>query len=161
MADWRSAQADSEAPQADLAATSVSVRESVRTAYFAASTARELVQVARDTLTNQQRHLQQIGAFIEIGTRPEIDRAQARTDVANARVQLIQAENTYGLARALLDQAVGRSPGTRYEVAHEEMPAIEGEDGPLDALVDRAVIARPEVAAMARRVDAASATVRA
>ena len=160
IADWRSAREDA-AAAADLAATNVAVREDVRTAYFAASAARELVQVARDTLANQERHLVQVTAFIEIGTRPEIDRAQSRTDVANARVQLIQAEHTYTLARAQLDQAVGRPPGLTIEVGHEEMPAVEGEDGPLDTLVERASRDRPEVAAMARRVDAASASVRA
>src|SRR6202008_3032519 len=67
----------------------------VRTAFFQARASKELVAVARDNLANQERHLAQAQTFVQVGTRPEIDLAQARTDVANARVQHIQAENAY------------------------------------------------------------------
>ena len=49
---------------------------------------------------NQQKHLDQIQAFVGAGIRPEIDLAQARTAVANARVQLVTAANNHAVARA-------------------------------------------------------------
>src|SRR5258708_26645929 len=49
---------------------------------------------------NQERHLQQIEGFVKAGTRPDIDLAQARTDAANARVVLIDAQNTYQTSKA-------------------------------------------------------------
>jgi outer membrane protein len=50
---------------------------------------KDLVRVARETLDNQVRRIRQIEGFVRVGTRPEIDLAEARTDEANARVQLI------------------------------------------------------------------------
>src|SRR5262249_23686105 len=73
----------------------------VRTNYFAAVADKALVQVQRDTLENQQRHLDQVQAFIQVGTRPEIDLAQSKTDVASARLALIRAENAYATGRAV------------------------------------------------------------
>jgi outer membrane protein len=125
----------------------------VRSTYFAARAAKELVGVARENLANQERHLQQVEAFVSVGTRPEIDRYQARTAVSNARVQLIQAENNYDLARVQLARAMGDAAAD-FDVGDDTMPPVDGEDGTDDALVAEAVRARPDLAALvqSRRV---------
>ncbi len=135
------------AQQASELSTTRDVTLAVRSAYFAARAARDLVQVARETLANQQAHLEQITAFVEVGTRPEIDAVQARTDRANARVALIKAENDYATAKAQLDNAMGVTPETDYQVADDDMPPIAGEDGEPRELVSEALAARPDVAA--------------
>jgi len=60
-----------------------------------------------ESLGNQERHLAQIEGFVQAGTRPAIDLAQARTDRANARVRFIQAENACETSRAVLNQVMG------------------------------------------------------
>jgi outer membrane protein len=129
-----------------------------RTAFFQARAARDLAEVARATLQNQQAHLAQIDAFVKIGTRPPIDLATARTLVANAQVQLVQAENNYATARARLNQAMGTEGAVDYDVATDTLPAISGEDQSADVLLEEALRNRPDLAAALRQVEAADAS---
>ncbi|MGC4114419.1 MAG: TolC family protein [Myxococcales bacterium] len=124
---------------------------SVRAAFFQARASRALVKVAEENLASQQRHLEQIQGFVKAGTRPEIDLAQVKADVANARLQLVNAQNNYAQAKAELNQAMGVERSTDYEVADEQLPAIEGEEGAEEGLVEQAVKARPELRALEKQ----------
>ena len=148
------ARAGFEAEQQSELATTRDVTLGVRSAYFAARAAKDQVQVARETLANQQAHLEQISAFVEVGTRPEIDAVQARTDRANARLALIQAENDYATAKAQLDKAIGVAATAPYEIADDDMPEVSGEDAEPAVLVSEALAARPDVAAAESQVKA-------
>jgi outer membrane protein len=132
----------------------------VRAAYFGARAQKALASVAREGLANQDRHLGQIQGFVEVGTRPAIDLAQARTDRANAELQLITAENGYEVAKAQLAQAMGVMDGAPFDVADEAAPVVEGEDGPTDALVARALAARPELKGLVKQEQAQELTIR-
>jgi outer membrane protein len=102
--------------------------------------------VARESLGNLQRHLTQIEGFVAVGTRPEIDLAQARTDIANGRLTLINAENAYAVARAQLGRAMGLAEGGGdFDVAEDELGPVDGEEVASDRLVERAIAARPEL----------------
>jgi outer membrane protein len=126
----------------------------VRTFYFAARANKALVVVARDTLANQERHLHQIEGFVKVGTRPEIDLAQARTDFANAQVSLINGENNYEVSKAQLNQAIGVERDTNYDVEDESVPPIPGEGDSVEVLLSEALRARPEMASLDRQVEA-------
>jgi outer membrane protein len=95
---------------------------------------------------------------VKIGTRPPIDLATARTLVANAQVQLVQAENNYATARARLNQAMGTEGAVDYDVATDTLPAISGEDQSADVLLEEALRNRPDLAAALRQVEAADAS---
>jgi outer membrane protein len=139
-------------------ATLLQVMLNVRSAYFGARANKSLVAVARETLENQERHLAQIQGFVEVGTRPEIDLAQARTDRANAQVQLINAENNYETAKAQLNQAMGVETTTDYEVTDETFSAMDGEDRNLEDLLGEATKARPEFASLENQIRAQELT---
>jgi outer membrane protein len=155
---FRAARAGAEAQRETEQATGQQVVFGVRAAYFTARAAKDLVAVARETLSNQEAHLRQIQGFVEVGTRPEIDLAQARTDRANAQVQLINAENGYEVSKAQLNLAMGVEGTTGYDVADETLPPVEGEDGTTDQLLAEALQARPDVASLASQVRAQQAT---
>jgi outer membrane protein len=139
--------------QGDTARTTdLQVRLMVRTAYFAARAQHALVGVARDTLANQDRHLAQIQGFVSAGTRPDIDLAQARTDRANALVQVIQSENNYEVSKAQLNQAMGVEGPTDFDVADEPAEPIDGESSSDEALLPEALRARPEMASLDAQV---------
>jgi outer membrane protein len=157
---WRAAQAAAESQAHTERATRLGVVLAVRTAYFSARAQKALVQVAREQLENQERHLAQVEGFVKVGTKPEIDLAQARADRANARVSLINAENNYDLARAQLNQAMGVEGPTSYDVTDEALPAIAGEGAGVDPLVAEALRARPEFAALEQQVRAQEQTLR-
>ncbi len=57
-------------------------------------------------------------------------------------------QNNYETSKAQLNQAAGIVGGTDYDVGDEEVVAPEDEDQPLDALVGKAIAARPEIAAL-------------
>jgi outer membrane protein len=147
----RAAGASAEALRATQRASELDVVGNARTAFFAARAARDLVGVARETLGNQEAHLRQVQAFVEIGTRPEIDLAKARSDRATAQVQLIRASNDDANARAQLAQAMGLERAEPLEVSDDALPPVSGEDGALDPLIAEALAARPELASFARQ----------
>jgi outer membrane protein len=157
---WRASQASARSQQASEKSTLQQVLFNVRNVYFQARADKELLTVARETLANQQKHLQQTQGFVEVGTQPEIALAQSKTNVANAQVQLITAENNYALARAQLNQAMGVEQAIDYDVADETAPPVEDEDAPGEVLAQEALQARPEVAVATEQVRAQELTVR-
>jgi outer membrane protein len=157
---WHAAQATAASQQAGEHTTDQLVRYSVRSAYFTARAAKGLVTVAKETLANEEKHLQQVEGFVEVGTKPEIDLAQARTDRANAEVLLINAQNGYETAKALLNQAMGVEEPTDYDVADETLPPVPGEDQDTAPLLDEALRGRPEFVALTHQVRAQQLTVR-
>jgi outer membrane protein len=157
---WRAAQAAAEAQQDSEHATLIQVTLGAQTAFFTARAAKDLVGVARDNLANQEAHLRQIEGFVRAGTRPDIDLAQARTDRANAAVQLINAQNTYETAKAQLNQAMGVEAPTDYEVASDTLPPVDGEERTLDPLLEEALGRRADYAALEKQARAQELTLR-
>jgi outer membrane protein len=144
---WHSAQQSAQAQESSEDQTLLNVLANVQTAYFNALAQQSLVQVAQETLENEQAHLAQAQAQVQVGTRPEIDLLQQRTAVANAQVQLIQARNNAATSRAQLNQAMGVEGTTQYTVREEGVALVEGEDQSVDTLVDVAFQGRPDLSA--------------
>jgi len=145
-AGWESQQRLADSLNAASTATLNNVILNVRTFYFQARATKDLVSVADQTLKNQTTHQDQVAGFVRVGTRPEIDLALAKLNVANARVQLITAQNNDRIAKAQLNQAMGVPQGTDYQVAGDELAPLDVEDRPLPFLFDQALSARPEIA---------------
>jgi outer membrane protein len=143
---YRSSLATTASFEATERATELQIAAAARATFFAARAARDLVGVARETLANQEAHLKQVQAFVQVGTRPEIDLASARAARATAQVQLIQAENGYDTARAQLAQAIGVVRPNDFDVGDDVLLPVAGEDQPLEPLFAEAVAARPELA---------------
>jgi outer membrane protein len=148
---WGSAEASRDASQMSELTAAQQALLAVRNAYFLARAGVDLIAVAKETLANQEKHFVQIQAFVGAGIRPEIDLAQARTAVANARVQLVTATNNQAVAVAQLEQAMGLVEGVSYDLADSALAPVPGEDGSLQALVDGALAARPELATIQRQ----------
>ena len=151
---WRSSRAAAESLNQSSRAVEQQIIAGVRTAYFNARAQLALIQVARENLANLELHLKQIEGFAAAGTRPKIDLAQARADRAQGQVQLISAQNAYAVAKAQLNQAIGETGATDYDVQDETLPPIPGEDGELSALLDDALRTRPELSALERQIRA-------
>ncbi len=152
---WAAARAAASAQEADADQSEVDAILAVRAAFFQARAAKDLVAVARAAVRNQDAHLAQIRGYVDVGSRPAIDLAQARMDRANLAVRVVQAENAYATAKARLDDAMGVEDPTDYDVSDESLAPVAGEDGPLDALVAEAARGRPGLAAAERRVESA------
>jgi len=151
---WRAAEMRAVALADAERATRLEAVGAARAAFFRARASKALIGVARQTLSNEERHFDQITGFVKAGTRPEIDLAQARAGRANAKVGVIRAENDFTVARAELNQAMGVAGDTEYDVADDSFAPVPGETGPLGALIDEAIRARPDLAALDRKVRA-------
>ncbi len=110
----------------------------VRTAFFTARADKAQVKVALETMDNQQHHLTQTEGYIQVGTHPEIDLAQARTNLANAKVALINNQTTYQTDKLQLNLAMGVEGPVDYDVADEGMAPLDIEDAQIDVLMREA-----------------------
>ncbi len=151
---YRAASAQAQATEESEHAITLQILLNARGAFFDARAQRALFIVARDTLLNQRRHLEQTQGFVEAGTRPQIDLAQARSDTANAEVNQINASNTFESAKAALNQAMGVEGPTDYDISDDSLPALPGEDQALEVLLLEAQKARPELASLAAQLRA-------
>lgn len=134
-------QSDASVRQAILEATLAT-----RKSYFTAQGTQRLAQVARLTLANQERHKEQIRGQVQVGQRPPIDLAQAETDLSQARVSLITAENNDATACAALAQAMGVEGTDRpFAVGDDTLSPLADEDAPLHLLLAEALAHRPEM----------------
>jgi outer membrane protein len=158
---WVAARSQVDAQKYEEKVTRINVVSTVRQAYFNARAGKDQVAVAQDTLDNQNRHLVQVQAFVQVGTQPEIALAQQKAAVANAKVQLIAAQNAYDTDKAALNEAAGLVGGTSYDVLDDDEPPVEDEEQPLSSLVEKALAARPELANLWKQEDAEHATIRA
>jgi outer membrane protein len=132
----------------------------VRNAFLTAAADKALTDVALATLANQERHKTQIQGFVDVGTRPPIDLAQARTDVANAQLAVLRAQNAYAAAKAELSRTMGTQAGEDYEVSSELPGAEDDEAGSVELLMQRAEKERPEFAALSSQMRAQEAALR-
>jgi outer membrane protein len=156
---YRSAKETLESQRLAERTTLLQVLLAVRRAYFTARANKELVDVQRETLRDQESHLTQVQGMVQVGTQPEIALVTQKAAVANARVQLITAQNNYETAKAQLNQAAGITGGTDYDVGNELVPPIDDEAQPLETLVNKAMQARPELATLDRQRSAQEASV--
>jgi outer membrane protein len=143
---WRSAGASRDAAVDNTRTAELQTLLNVRHAYFQVRAQHDLVAVAQESLSNQEKHVEQTRAFVKTGIQPEINLATVLTALANAKVQLVMAQNNFEVAEAQLAQAMGVPVDGRFAVTDEEIPPIGGEDGPSGPLADRALRTRPEVA---------------
>jgi outer membrane protein len=144
---WRSAAVARDAAAATGHAVEVQALFTVRRAYFQARAQRDLADVAREAVENQQRHVDQIAELVKHGLRSQIDLATTRTALANSQVQMINAQNNHAASLAVLSQAMGLPADQVYDPTDEAIPPVAGEDGDARGLIDRALSTRPEVAA--------------
>jgi outer membrane protein len=155
----RAAQANAQASRFNERDVEAQVLADVRQAYFVGAARAALRDVAARTLENQQRHLEQVEAFVELGERPPYDLAQARTNVGVARADRASAEGNLRIAKAQLVQAMGVARTTDFELEDTEFPKVAGEDATPEALLPEAWAARPDLAALEERIRAQRAIV--
>lgn len=156
---WRSAGASRDAAADNTRTAEVQTLFNVRRAYFQVRAQHDLVAVAEESVRNQEKHVEQTRAFVKAGIQPDINLATVRTALANAKVQLVTAQNNFEVSEAQLAQAMGVPVEGRFAITDEEMPPIPGEDGPSGPLAERALHARPEVANLADQRRAQELTV--
>lgn len=80
------------------------------TAFNSAILARELGEIARQSLEQAQNHLENVRALQEAGAATEYDLLRARVNVSNQRPQLLEAENNARTSLLRLKEIMGVDP---------------------------------------------------
>ncbi len=158
---WLAARANARAQEQTWQEQRVIVANTVRTAFYNAIANKALVQVAKDSLDNYNLHLKQTEGFVKAGTHPEIELATARTNVANAKVALITAQNNYDTSKVTLNNAMGVERSIDYEVADPQVAPLPQETENVPTLVEQALDARPDLRAFKEQLRAQEYAVRA
>ena len=129
--------------------------------YLALTGNQEQLRVRRETLASEEALLGQITAFVQAGRRPIADQYQQQAAVAAARLAVVQAQNAVELGKVDLIQTLQLDPRGSYDFQPPPAGAAAAPAGSLDALLDRALGGRADLAAAQSEVAAAGQGVRA
>ncbi|HSE04000.1 MAG TPA: TolC family protein [Methylomirabilota bacterium] len=152
------AKSNAEALKEVLEAQKLDISQLVKTQYFTLLLSKRLVEVNLAALDRAQVNLRSAQGFFQVGTQPKSFVTRAEVDVANARVNVIRAQNAVGLARVALNTAMGVAVNAPTEVKD----LLSYQDFPTDRnlLVSEALRNRPEYRQVKAQADAADALVR-
>jgi outer membrane protein len=161
LSSLRSARADQEASEQDLARTKQSAVFTVASNFVGLTNANEQLKVQEENLTALQSQEQQIDAFVKAGSRPVADLYQQQALVANAQLAVAQAQRAVELAKVDLIQTLQLDPTGTYDfVAPSTTDAATNRTYNLDSLVAQAYSNRADLAAQSARVEAAGQDVK-
>lgn len=118
--------------------------------------AEELTRVREENLSAQEDLENQIRALVEGGERPVSDIYQQQSNVANARLTLVEAERTLALARIDLVQALQLDPAEEYLFEAPQMtdPSLADETPGVSTIIEKAFRNRTDLLALEERVAA-------
>jgi outer membrane protein len=139
----RSAIASVEASTADLETTRQTVIFNTKQAYYSVLASQRLLQVADETVRQNQKHLEEAQARFDVGLAPRFDVTQALVQLSTAQLNQVTARNNVALARETLRTAMGvTGPFLVTLVDTLERGALTVND---ESLVAQAYASRPEL----------------
>ena len=127
-------------------------------AYYMLLYAYESKRVAQDTVDKFQLFYDQAKAFYEIGMNPKVDVTIAESNLSNAKLKLIQADNNVNLAIAKLNNVMGVPFMDKYNV--QDKLLYEPINITFKGAVDIAREARPELKLAEIKVETARQTLK-
>ncbi|MBI2220867.1 MAG: TolC family protein [Acidobacteria bacterium] len=155
----RAARADAGAAAQDVASLEADLGLEVTRAYWNAVTAAHTAHVVEQALARTDSHLKDLRERLEAGFIPPNDVLSAEAQRSRHEVQVIEARNASEVALAELRRLTGLEPGLRLDLT-TPLDAVRPPDPEdLAAQVARAKGARPDRAALVRRLDGAAARV--
>ena len=149
---------DYEAYKSSLEAIVNDIIYQTKDAYYSLLLAFEGRKVAQDTVDKFNLFYEQAKAFYEIGMNPKVDVTIAETNLSNAKLQLIQADNAVNLAVAKLNNIMGVPFIDKYNV--EERLVYHPVNITFNQAIDIAREARPELKQAELKVESANQTLK-
>lgn len=151
------AQANLELAEAQFTTAAQAVVLSVRQAYYAARAAVANVDTAQRAVDAARENVRVTGARVRVGSSPEFDLLQAQVQLASSEQSLTQARTGLATAEQTLAAALVVPLSTTFTLESPSgLPRVP-ED--VDALIQRALGRRPEIAAALASERAAQAAI--
>ena len=156
FSDLKGAKLGVEASEARYREAEFTTSEGVKISYYNAVANRELVQVERDRVSRQEDQLSFVEQQLELGRATRSDVLRSQVDLNNARVALLNAENSARNSGYALAEAVG----VTEPLAPVEEAGLEAELLPYDSneILSMALAGAPSLVS-ARATAAADETV--
>jgi outer membrane protein len=133
----------------------------VATAYYKLLTAQERLQAARETLKTAQTTQDAAEAQLANGRSTFPDVLNARAETSQDVFDMESADGDEKIARVVLAEEVGAEPSPNVNIdAMTNAPLPESLTVSIEELIDRAVTARPDLAAQAAEIRAADDQIR-
>jgi outer membrane protein TolC len=121
-------------------------------AYFNYLQALRIKTVSEESLRQAEEHLKQAESFYDVGKKPRFDVLKAKTDEANARVSLINAENNISVSRLQLENVLNSKLPSGYVL--KDNLGITRDTVSLQLALNTARDNRPELIGAKFRMDA-------
>ncbi|MGB9713192.1 MAG: TolC family protein [Dissulfurimicrobium sp.] len=143
--------------KSDLKTTTNQVIFNVKQAYFGVLRAKRNLKVAQDAVAQFELHLKQAEGFYKVGIRPKFDVTKARVDLSNAKLNLINAQNSVKIAMAELNNSMGVPDIDGYEL--EDILDFSPIKIDFEEALKKAYSARPDLSSILAQKKAASASI--
>jgi outer membrane protein len=137
----------------NLNATEDATILSVKQAYYAVLQAKRNLVVAADVIKQYQLHLDQAQGFYKVGTNAKIDVITAQVNLSNAKLALINADNTLKIAWVTLRNSMGVPDAPEFTI--EDNLSFHKYDITLAEAAARAFENRPDLKSIISQVNAA------
>jgi outer membrane protein len=148
-----SARLQNQAGARNVQATRYDVLLQVNRAYFDVLHAQALIRTAQETIKTRQTLLDQVTQLAQNQLRSQLDVSFAAVNVSQAKLLLIQAQNSLAEAYAELARALGADTVVEYRAQEEPLPPVPPSNP--DDLVAQAIANRPELASLRLSRDSA------
>ena len=142
------------AQQQTQLASANQLRLAVDRAFYRTLAAGSVLNVARQTVAARQTLAEQVEALTQSKLRSLLDLSFARTNLEQARLMLLDAENQYAAELAALSDLLGYATPQNFELVDEAaVPSAPSAD--VAPLVESALAQRPELKAQQLQLQAA------
>lgn len=134
------------------------MRSTVTNSYFNMLQADNMQKLSEESVTRLTDHLKNVKAQYDVGVVAKADVLRSEVELANAKQNLIQAENAYQIAEANLNKVVGLPMDTQLKL--DNLLVYTTYENDLPYCLDYAAEHRPELKQAAQNVEAAKGALR-
>lgn len=121
-------------------------------AYFSYLQAERIQKVNLESLLQAKEHLDQAEKFYEVGKKPQFDVLKAKTDEANANVNLITSQNNLIVSKLQLENVLNTKLGDNFQL--KDNLELSKDTVSLDNAMKISYLNRPELIGSKYRVEA-------
>ena len=136
-----------------IALSRQTIKLNATNAYFSLLQARNLVTLNQESVERLEAHLKNVQLQYEVGTVAKTDVLRSEVELADAKQNLIKAENSYDIAMASLNNVIGLSLDSevkpKEELRHEEY------SGTLADSLTYSLTKRPDLMQAEKQIDIA------
>lgn len=143
-----SAKSSAKAELENERATELDITLTVDQAYYQALTAQAVLKVAQQTVAQRQATVDQVGALARSKIRSDLDLSFANVQQSQARLMLLDAQNSEQAAMATLNDVLGSEQDQQYSLVDETGGTPPPAPDDPEAMVQAAFKARPDLASL-------------